>query len=235
MAVTAPPDRTRIAAALAAATVELGLAAMVIWGLAARWTAPDHRAPSLVTITPSVQPTPLPPPAPAADQGAAAPPNRKSEALPVAAPSPPVVLTTPRPAATVAAKGNEASAGAAAVTGPGSGAGGSGAGTGSGEGGFGEGSGAVTTPVRIAGALSDRDYPRRSRASGTVAIAFRVRGDGRVDRCAVIASSGEPLLDDLTCELVERRFRYRPARDVAGRPVDSALRTSFTWGTRLRD
>jgi protein TonB len=235
VALSAPPDRTRIGAALAAAAVEFALAAGVIWGLAAHWTASDHGAPSLVTITPSVQPIPPPPPAPAADQGAAAAPNRKSEALPVAAPSPPVVLATPRPAATLAAKGNEASAGAAAVTGPGSGADGSGAGTGSGEGGFGAGSGAVTTPVRVAGALSDRDYPRRSRASGTVAIAFRVRGDGRVDRCAVIASSGEALLDDLTCELVERRFRYRPARDAAGRPVDSMLRTSFTWGTRLRD
>jgi protein TonB len=93
-------------------------------------------------------------------------------------------------------------------------------------------------PVRIAGALTDRDYPRAAaavHAAGTVAIAFRVRSDGGVDRCAVIASSGAPLLDDLTCELVERRFRYSPARDAAGREVDAVLRTSFTWGTRRRD
>jgi protein TonB len=232
LAFTASPNRTRIGAALAAAAVEIGLVAMVLWGLAVRFAAPAERA-ELVSITPSVRPTPTPSPKPARE-GAAAPPNRRSEALPVVAPSQPVVLASPRPAATVAGKGNEPSAGVAIMPGPGSGAGGSGAGTGSGEGGAGAGS-AVTAPVRIAGALRDRDYPRSAAgAGGTVAIAFRVRSDGRVDRCAVIASSGEALLDDLTCELVERRFRYRPARDAEGRPVATELRTSFTWGVRWR-
>lgn len=237
MAFASSPGRTRIGAALAAAAVQLGLAAMVIWGLAARLTTPSEQAPAIVSITPSVQPSPSPSPKPA-KEGEAAPPNRRSEAIPVTAPSPPVVLTAPRPAATVAGKGDEATAGAAVLPGPGSGASGSGWGTGSGEGGTGAGSGAVSAPVRIAGALRDRDYPRAAaaaRAGGTVAISFRVRSDGRVDRCMVIGSSGEALLDGLTCDLVERRFRYRPARDAGGRPVETVLRTSFTWGARLRD
>lgn len=228
------PRRTRLGAALAAAAVQLGLAAAVIWGLTARWAARDPDAPTLVTITPSRQPSPLPEPKPE-DQGAAAPPSRKSAALPVAAPSPSVALIQPRPAATTAAEGEEASAGAATVAGPGSGGGGSGSGSGSGEGGGGSGSGLASAPVRTAGVLSDRDYPRAaSGATGTVAIAFRVRLDGRVDRCTIIASSGVAILDRLTCELVERRFRYRPGRGANGQPVETVLRTSFTWGTRQR-
>lgn len=122
-----------------------------------------------------------------------------------------------------------------ADAGAGSGAGGEGSGTGSGRGGSGSGSGIGEAAVRVAGALSDRDYPRDARGvSGTVAIAFRVRADGLVDQCRPIASSGAAVLDDLTCGLVERRFRYRPARDASGQPVDSELRTSFTWGQRGR-
>jgi protein TonB len=96
----------------------------------------------------------------------------------------------------------------------------------------GTGGGLAAAPQRIAGALRDRDYPRGGGASGTVAISFRVRTDGRVDSCRVIGSSGTEELDELTCDLVEARFRYRPARDTAGNPVDYVLRTSFTWGFR---
>lgn len=233
MAFAPSPGRTRIGAAFAAAAVQFGFAALVIWGLAAHWASPRDRTPTLVTITPSRPPTPSPSPA-ARDAGASAPSARKSEPLPVVAPSPPVTLTVPRPAATAAGTGDDASVGAA-LAGRGSGAGGSGAGSGSGEGGLGTGGGAVTSPVRIAGALRDRDYPRGANAGGTVAISFRVRSDGLVDRCTVIVASGAAVLDRLTCDLVERRFRYRPARSAAGEAVDTVLQTSFTWGTRQRD
>jgi protein TonB len=89
--------------------------------------------------------------------------------------------------------------------------------------------------MRIAGALSDRDYPREAaavNAGGTVAVSFRVRADGGVDSCRVLGSSGYAQLDGLTCALVERRFRYRPARNMAGEPIATTLRTTFTWGTR---
>ena len=81
--------------------------------------------------------------------------------------------------------------------------------------------------------LEARDAEGRPLA-GTVAISFRVRSDGSVDRCRVVRSSGAALLDDLTCRLFTQRFRFRPATNAAGQPVDSTLSTSFTWGTRRR-
>jgi len=126
-----------------------------------------------------------------------------------------------------------ASTAGAAASGAGPGAGGSGNGTWAGSGGNGGGGGAAVPAQRVAGALSDRDYPRDAgRAGGTVGIAFTVRSDGRVDGCRVLGSSGSARLDGLTCSLVTQRFRYRPARDASGQAVDSTLRTAFTWGTR---
>ena len=90
-------------------------------------------------------------------------------------------------------------------------------------------------PVRIAGALTDADY-RRIRppegAGGTVGIAFRVRTDGRIEGCRVERSSGWQVLDAATCRLVTERFRFRPARDAAGRIIPWSLKTDFTWVPR---
>ena len=219
--------RIRIGAALAAAGIEFGLAALLVAGLAVSQSAPRGGGTTLVTFTPAERPPPPPPPQPPRpepDPGRSAPRASRAEALPREAPSPPIVLAAPSPAASSAAAGVESDGGDPQGAGEGTGRGGSGAGPGEG----------VGAPVRIAGALSDSDYPRASAASGTVAIAFRVRSDGRVDLCRVVASSGAPLLDRLTCRLVERRFRYRPALDAEGRPVETMLRTSFTWGMRAR-
>ena len=145
-----------------------------------------------------------------------------------------MVVAPPRPAASLAGRGEAEAAGLAPAAGSGWGGGGRGDGLGAGAGGSGRGAGAVP-PARIVGALGDRDYPRsaaRRRASGTTAVSFRVRPDGRVDRCVVIASSGDAELDSLTCALVERRFLYRPALNAAGEPVAATLRSTFTWGTR---
>lgn len=213
----------KVAAALAALAIEAGIIWAFVSGLATRWVkAVVPTSLQVVTeMTPQPSPTPSPQKVPK-PEGGAAPAGRKAEREPVPAPS--VALASPTPAPT--ASGN-------AAAGSGSGAGGTGTGSGAGAGGGGGGSGIAVGPQRVAGALSDRDYPRDAgRAGGTVGIAFRVRADGGVDQCRVLASSGAARLDALTCSLVEQRFRYRPARDAAGRPVDSALRTTFTYGTR---
>ena len=206
---------------------------MIIWGLAGRPLAPRQPDTQFVSITPTRPLSPEPTPTQPEQSAPAAPPARKAKAMPVAAPSPRIAIASPTPAATVSGQGTQTSAGAV-LAGPGSGAGGEGQGTGAGGSGLGSGGGRTVPPVRVAGSLSDRDYPRGAGFGGTVAISFRVRDDGRVDRCHVIGSSGEGPLDELTCDLVERRFRYRPARDAMGRPVDYVLRTSFTWGLRQR-
>jgi protein TonB len=63
-------------------------------------------------------------------------------------------------------------------------------------------------------------------------VSYRVRTDGRVDRCTVLRTSGYEILDRETCRLIERRFRYEPARDAAGRPIDWEVRTDYTWRPR---
>jgi len=39
-------------------------------------------------------------------------------------------------------------------------------------------------------------------------------------------------IDEATCRLVEQRFRFRPAQDAAGHPIDYAENTDFTWRPR---
>lgn len=237
MAYATAANTRRWPGALAAAAVQASIAVLVVKGLAAHYAA-DRAAdsPPLVAFD-QRRPEPPPPPPPPAkakpDREEGAPPAPK--AAPREAPKPKVAIAPPRPAAPVAGSGNAAQTGLAQA-GSGSGAGGSGSGTGTGSG-AGSGAGAGSGPVRVAGTISDRDYPRGAAArgaAGTVAISFRVRVHGRVDRCAVIRSSGDAELDALVCNLVESRFVYRPARDAAGNPRDTTLRTTFTWGVRGR-
>lgn len=215
-------QRGRILAAVAALVLEVGLAVVLVKGLASGWVKQLANSSLVVMAFPTPPPQPTPPPRKVARaSGQAAPPAPKT--VPKVEPKPKIALASPSPAAT---------ASGAASAGNGSGAGGTGNGNGAGSGGNGTGSGIGAPAQRVAGGLSDRDYPRDAEASGTVGIAFRVRTDGAVDGCRVLASSGSARLDGLTCSLVEQRFRYRPALDAGGRPVDSTLRTSFTWGTR---
>ncbi|MCJ7420781.1 energy transducer TonB [Sphingomicrobium astaxanthinifaciens] len=70
--------------------------------------------------------------------------------------------------------------------------------------------------------LTQRDYPkdirRRWPVGGAVLVAVRVQVDGRATDCRVNRSIGDPEIDALTCQLVERKVRFNPARDAAGRP-----------------
>lgn len=202
--------------------------------------APDPVAPpepdsDLVAVLPTEPLPPEPPPPPVEEEeGAAAPPSRGDTDVP-SPPEPPAPLQSPVPAEPSIDPGSETASGAGAAAGSGAGQGGEGSGRGAGAGGSGTGSGRVTPPVRIAGELTHADYARTNPprgAAGTVFIAFRVRTDGRVDSCRVVRSSGYDILDRATCRLVEQRFRFRPARDAQGRPIDYELRTNFTWEPR---
>ena len=76
------------------------------------------------------------------------------------------------------------------------------------------------------------DYPRRAverRAQGTTYLRFTILPNGRVRDCVVTRSSGHRDLDAATCPLLERRLRYRPARDATGRPVAETIRGEQAW------
>ncbi|MGX7952402.1 energy transducer TonB [Tsuneonella sp. HG249] len=223
----------RFGAGLATLAIHGVLAAGLLWGLSIDVTPPGDSEPPLTTVDLTPPPPPPPPPEPQQAQAAPKPAGdegKKGEALPREAPIAAIPLSE-TPAATRAEVGRDASAGAG-NQGTGAGAGGQGAGSGGG----GDG-GIASRAQRISGALRDSDYPRGAEEqglAGTVAISFRVRTDGRVDRCSVVRSSGSPILDDLTCRLYTERFRFRPATTASGTPVESTLQTSFTWGTRRR-
>lgn len=234
MAYAAARD-SRLPGAIAAIAVQALLALIVVRGLAAHYAEERAAAPRTELVVLPAAPEPAaPPPTPDEAEGEGAPPAVEAAPRPREAPPAKLALTDPQPAANEAGSGEAEKAGLAASPGAGSGRGGARDGAGLGGAGAGGGSGIVTPPQRISGSLSDRDYPRSAAArgaAGTVAIGFRVGPDGRVSGCSVIGSSGDAELDRLTCALVERRFVYRPARNAAGQPVETTLRTTFTWGT----
>jgi protein TonB len=226
-------DRRRALGLAGAVAIHL-LAIAVVALLAPPRPPPPVAEPGLVAVPLDDPPPPAPRPTEQAEEGAAAPPSRGSSEAP-SPPPPPAPLARPTPAEPATDPGSQQASGAGASPGPGAGAGGEGSGTGAGDGGAGAGSGALTPPVRVAGALTNADY-RRTRppagAAGTVTVSYRVRTDGAVDRCTVLRTSGYDALDSATCRLIERRFRYEPARDAAGRPIDWEVRTDYTWRPR---
>lgn len=190
-----------------------------------------------VNEIPPPPPPPPPPPQqreqakPKEKEGGSAPKNIKSEATPVVAPKPRIVIP-PLPQIATSETPREGTAptqGAADVRGPGTGAGGVGTGTGSGAGGGGPGGGGgggvAVRAQKLSPSLSMRDYPphlRRRFPRGTgVLVTFTVLTNGRVTDCKVFQSSGDAEVDNMTCALVTSRFVYRPAYNGRGEPVIS--------------
>jgi protein TonB len=90
----------------------------------------------------------------------------------------------------------------------------------------------VTGAQLLTGRIRNSDYPRaarRSGAQGTVFVRFAVQPDGRVGDCVVTRSSGSPVLDSATCELIQLRFKYKPARDAQDRAVPDVIVGRQSW------
>jgi protein TonB len=217
-------NRGRAGAALGVAAVHVALALMLLGGSGSQAIRAREAALATFEVVPPVPPPPLVVAAPARKRSAAATaasPGLRATPTPVSAPKPIVPPPLPLPAPVEAADGAAPSVGAAPVAGPGTGAGGIGDGTGSGTRGAGSGAGGSEAKL-IRGGIVNRDYPsdaRRARLAGSVTVRFTVGIDGRASGCAVTRSSGVGSLDEATCRLIEKRFRYQPARDAAGRPV----------------
>jgi periplasmic protein TonB len=243
--------RDRAGSALGAGLVQAAFAALFLWGMGS-----DARQ-ALVEplrvfdiLPPPTEPetiAPQPPPRVLSDthnrrftpreEGGASPPNLESRATPVVAPEPivPLPVTPPIVSAPVAGVGADPSSGAAKVRGPGTGSGGLGNGSGSGMGGGGGGGGGYgdySPPRRIRGRLYYSDLPENAAElgiSGRVGIIYAVLASGRVTDCRVFSSSGSPMLDQLTCRLIEQRYVYEPSHDWRGRPVDSHVEHYEEW------
>jgi periplasmic protein TonB len=244
--VAGPSMSRRATAAFGAVVAEALLLYAMIFGFALTLPAVREERLTLFDVPLPPPPIPVPPPQPPSTssrrEGAASPPNLRSEATQVVAPKPVIPLPLPPPvvAAPVQRQGAAPTAGAADIPGPGFGSGGVGDGTGSGRGGYGDGAGnglgngRFTPPRRISGRLSDRDFPSvvgEAGGGGTVSVRFTVEVDGQVGRCVIEQSSGNRILDDTTCRLIRQRYRFRPSLDPRGRPVRSQIVEDHDWVT----
>ena len=189
---------------------------------------------SAISLAAPAPPQPASPPlrrAVAREEARASAPSRIARASPIVAP-PPVLPPLAAPLASTQAGDDGAAQAGAATEGPGSGAGGQGDGLGAGRGGDGTGGGGGSRARLLSGSIGDHDYPAaaaRANIGGAVIVRFTVGADGRVRDCGVMRSSGNDDLDATTCRLIERRFRYAPARDAAGRPVESRQGWRQLW------
>ncbi len=188
---------------------------------------------AVLTVTISSPPSePEPKPAPPEKEGAAAQAGKKAKPKAETAPEAKVVIAK-KAAPEVASTGNDIRSGGS-DRGEGTGAGGDGRGTGSGDSGDGQGGGGIAAKaVKISGDInSARDYPKKSRElrlGDHVVVALTVGTDGRVTNCRVHRPSRDPEADRITCQLAKERFRFRPATDASGRPVQSVYGWQQRW------
>lgn len=243
----------RARAAVSAILVQALIGCVLVWGLGAPLPRGAENPLRLFAVAPPPPPPPAvsrpPPPIDRAAsaqrrdpgrEGAASPPDIRSQATEIVAP-PPLIPLPPRApivAAPVAGTGSDPSSGAALVRGPGNGAGGPGDGSGSGARGRGDdggGFGGERPPRLIRGSLGNSDYPAwagEAGAGGTVSVRFTVALDGRAVDCRITRSSGHEALDAHTCGLIERRYRFQPSRDRRGRPVLADVVEDHDWIVR---
>ncbi|MEO7786498.1 MAG: energy transducer TonB [Sphingomicrobium sp.] len=232
--------KDRVRSAALAALINLAIGYGIVTGLGVPVVPAAQDALKLFTLSDQPPPPPpvVPPPPepsqretrkPKDPEGAAAPPAKRNTPTEIAAPKARLPPPPPIQAALVPGKSSAAKAGAATIEGAGTGRNGIGDGLGSGLSGSGTGGGGgggiARGPVQIAGGIGDEDYPTSAliaRQQGLVRFAFTVMPDGHIADCRVRRSSGSRALDATTCRLALQRFRFRPARDTAGRPLASA-------------
>ncbi len=80
--------------------------------------------------------------------------------------------------------------------------------------------------------VTSDDYPSRAlreEREGTVGFRLDIGGDGRVTGCTVTSSSGHADLDSEACRLLERRARFKPAKDGSGNPMTDSYSSRFVW------
>lgn len=80
--------------------------------------------------------------------------------------------------------------------------------------------------------ITDADYRSRwvnEELTGTARFRLEIGTDGRVTGCQVTRSTGHAVLDNATCSLVQRRARFTPARDAAGKPAPGVYESAIVW------
>jgi protein TonB len=91
----------------------------------------------------------------------------------------------------------------------------------------------ITRPTPRGGSVSvgTDDYPSaslRACEQGSVAVRVTIGTDGRVKACEIVQSTGFSRLDDKTCEVAMRRWRYNPAKE-GNTPVEATITQRVRW------
>jgi protein TonB len=244
-----PENRERLGSAAAVGLLHAVLLYLLLTGLGYGPSAVIPEALKLFNVADEPPPPPAKPARPDVEkktrkarpknaEGAASPANLRNTPTEIVAPPPEIRLPVPPPipAAPIAGQGSVEAAGAANVPGIGTGSGGIGNGLGSGR--FGNGTGGGGGGGRgsrarwLSGSIDKSDFPRSVERGGIVHLRFTVAPSGRVSDCAVTRSSGSRELDALTCRLIIRRFRYRPARNAEGDPIASQVLGEQEWESK---
>lgn len=230
--VSSPRERAATVSAVVLVHVGLALALLNLSGTV-RLPTPDELT-QLIDVTAEPPPPPIveivPETArPKKREGAASAKNIDSQATPVAAPKPVIVVPTPQPiiASPTPAQGAQPTQGASDVVGPGTGAGGSGTGTGSGGAGSGDGGGgnglAVVRTRLATRPLTRRDFSPdmldRWPRGRPVQMRFRVDAEGRIIQCIVDFGTGDQQLDATVCATAQARLRFYPGLNRDGQRV----------------
>ena len=80
--------------------------------------------------------------------------------------------------------------------------------------------------------LRDRDYKSswvRREYQGVAGFKLDIAASGKVSGCRVTRSTGHPELDEATCQLIQSRARFEPARGKNGEPVAGSFSSSVRW------
>ena len=65
--------------------------------------------------------------------------------------------------------------------------------------------------------------------AGQVGFRLSVGASGKVEGCSVTRSSGVSALDEATCQLIQRRARFDPAKNGDGRAVAGSYSSAVRW------
>lgn len=91
---------------------------------------------------------------------------------------------------------------------------------------------AAKAKANLTSLFSTDDYPQsaiRNEEQGTTAVRLSIGTDGRVSDCSVTASSGSSALDTATCNILKRRARFTPAKDMSGNPISDTFSQRIRW------
>ncbi|WP_298200182.1 energy transducer TonB [Novosphingobium sp.] len=80
--------------------------------------------------------------------------------------------------------------------------------------------------------VTTADYPSdalRANAEGITEFVLTIGPEGRVTECRIKGSSGSPVLDQTTCDLIRVRSRFAPARDPSGAAMAGTYSNRVRW------